>query len=242
MMGASKFELATAKHDHSVWEADYLQDTMEDWADSERRRERSEIAAQIEERGVRQEYMEFFEIKDDACFKWSGLVRPEPYVTDSDSWYEAAKSLGKDAGFSIHGDGIWDFKPVLADAWGQWNRLTNSPAVYYYDIWSNLHYGYVGRAAGFSKKELIWASDAQQKSGTGATGGKDPVRDEQAIEEGCSLYKRYSENPENVDLADLQHIFQAHKPEDDNKETGWGYLGYGLAPDIQTKGGRTIEL
>ena len=25
---------------------------------------------------------------------------------------------------------------------------------YYYDIWSNIHYGYVGRAAGFSALEL----------------------------------------------------------------------------------------
>ncbi|MGW1668210.1 polymorphic toxin type 44 domain-containing protein [Streptomyces sp. NPDC002324] len=27
-----------------------------------------------------------------------------------------------------------------------------------YDTWSNIHYGYVGRAAGFSRAELITAS------------------------------------------------------------------------------------
>jgi hypothetical protein len=34
--------------------------------------------------------------------------------------------------------------------------------IYYHDIWSNLHYGYVGTAAGFSESELLDGAGIEQ--------------------------------------------------------------------------------
>lgn len=132
------------------------------------------------------------------------------------------------------GTGEWDFKPVIYDAWGTDNRLGNSAAVYKYDIWANLHYGYVGAAAGFSKDELNWGANVQQQADSKS---EDSTRDQEAIEAGVALYDR---SPAAVDCTQLQNILNAHEPSDYNKETGWGYLDYGLRGNIQTEDGRTI--
>ncbi|MDH0093730.1 polymorphic toxin type 44 domain-containing protein [Achromobacter mucicolens] len=52
----------------------------------------------------------------------------------------------------------WDHKPALQNLLGPnlnkgWQKFGDFD--YYYDIWSNIHYGYVGVALGFSKAELI---------------------------------------------------------------------------------------
>ncbi|WP_263145646.1 polymorphic toxin type 44 domain-containing protein [Pseudomonas alcaligenes] len=54
----------------------------------------------------------------------------------------------------------WDHKPILEaklSAAGTFNHGWHKYGGYdyFYDIWSNIHYGYVGRAAGFSTAELI---------------------------------------------------------------------------------------
>ena len=60
------------------------------------------------------------------------------------------------------GGGEWDHKPLIEKLWGNINRLGDTPdenVVYFSDIWSNLHYGYVGRYAGFTLSELIFGAD-----------------------------------------------------------------------------------
>ncbi|MEN5167427.1 polymorphic toxin type 44 domain-containing protein [Achromobacter kerstersii] len=53
----------------------------------------------------------------------------------------------------------WDHKPVLRQRLGKknlnrgWQKYGDFD--YYYDIWSNIHYGYVGVAIGFSAAELL---------------------------------------------------------------------------------------
>ncbi|WP_211323127.1 polymorphic toxin type 44 domain-containing protein [Amycolatopsis palatopharyngis] len=59
----------------------------------------------------------------------------------------------------------------------------------YYDIWSNIHYGYVGRAAGFSGGTL------QSAAGSGVPGvGANYVGDEVTVQIGIDLYARYKPN------------------------------------------------
>lgn len=80
-----------------------------------------------------------------------------------------------DANFKKHAGGLasflgnWDHKPKLiaenspvpeifeSDGW---MKLGNRS--YNYDILSNIHYGYVGRAAGFSENELIGGAGLEQ--------------------------------------------------------------------------------
>jgi len=49
----------------------------------------------------------------------------------------------------------WDHKPSIFPAFGRYSLDASQGKMYFNDIWSNMHYGYIGRVAGFSKKELI---------------------------------------------------------------------------------------
>ena len=61
----------------------------------------------------------------------------------------------------------WDHKPILAARLrkqkifrGGWQRYGNED--YFYDIWSNIHYGYVGAACGFGFDELLGGAGLAQ--------------------------------------------------------------------------------
>ena len=72
-----------------------------------------------------------------------------------------------------------------------------------------MHYGFVGRAAGFHLDELIWGSDIAQMADTGEG---DDGRDPEAITEGYRLYGRKSGG---VTWEDLTAIMERHG-------AGWG--------------------
>ncbi|WP_422765017.1 polymorphic toxin type 44 domain-containing protein [Pseudomonas maioricensis] len=55
----------------------------------------------------------------------------------------------------------WDHKPKIKEKFGDyWHK--QGDYVYYYDIWSNIHYGYIGIAAGFSEAVLLDGAGAEQ--------------------------------------------------------------------------------
>jgi Bacterial toxin 44 len=56
---------------------------------------------------------------------------------------------------------------------------------YFYDIWSNIHFGYVGRAAGFSGSVLQWGA-----ARGGSAGVNDPM-DVETMQIGIDLWDRY---------------------------------------------------
>ena len=69
--------------------------------------------------------------------------------------------------------GNWDHKPILLsdkspvpeipdEKHKPWGYSTVGSSLYYYDIWSNIHYGYVGRASGFSQPELTGGAGIEQ--------------------------------------------------------------------------------
>ncbi|WP_058970225.1 polymorphic toxin type 44 domain-containing protein [Pseudomonas syringae] len=45
----------------------------------------------------------------------------------------------------------WDHKPKILEKFNNDVRHKQGRYAYYYDIWSNIHYGYIGMAAGFSE-------------------------------------------------------------------------------------------
>lgn len=58
-------------------------------------------------------------------------------------------------------DRPWDHKPKIRAAFGGlWHKQGEYD--YFYDIWSNIHYGYVGRVAGFSESALADGAGAEQ--------------------------------------------------------------------------------
>ncbi|VVO89212.1 hypothetical protein PS862_02248 [Pseudomonas fluorescens] len=56
----------------------------------------------------------------------------------------------------------WDHKPKIKTKFGGDVRHKQGKYDYFYDIWSNIHYGYVGMAAGFSEQVLLDGAGAEQ--------------------------------------------------------------------------------
>jgi RHS repeat-associated protein len=86
------------------------------------------------------------------------------------------------AAASLTGDGLWvnmekpggqwDHKPIIAKMahYNYWAQVPGLPVEVFYDVWSNIHYGYVGRNVGFGRNELNYG---QQMPGAGHTDAGD---------------------------------------------------------------------
>ncbi len=119
----------------------------------------------------------------------------------------------------VRQDGPWDHKPHIRGTYNArapgseqvWHRLGGE--LYYYDIWSNIHYGYVGAACGFSESALLDGAGTEQivsdvlrggwPRASGTSGGMrryDDPSDRAAITIGISLWQR---NPDCVDVQDI---------------------------------------
>lgn len=122
------------------------------------------------------------------------------------AWIEAPAQYGS---FKIPqeirdtlGFSSWDLKPDIAAKWGYGQLVSfksigkKGKARFFYDVWGNIHYGYIGRAAGFSASELIWAGDVTNKAIHKGT--PDPSSDASAIRIGVDLHKA-----EDLSLAGL---------------------------------------
>jgi hypothetical protein len=73
-------------------------------------------------------------------------------------WYKQVKT-----------DAPWDHKPILKQRKDLWSKSIGSPlyhiygdTAYSFDVWSNMHYGYVGRSVGFSPAVLLDGAGAAQ--------------------------------------------------------------------------------
>lgn len=116
---------------------------------------------------------------------------------------------------NVRQDGPWDHKPIIARTFhpavpnGQqhWHVYTDGNA-YYYEVWSNVHYGYVGKASGFSDSVLLDGAGLEQigsslgrftrpqrDSATSGLRSWDDPHDRAAIEMGIALYHS---NPSNI--------------------------------------------
>jgi Bacterial toxin 44 len=117
-------------------------------------------------------------------------------------------------GLNVRQDGIWDHKPIIAKRFhprnpgGQQHWHLYNTTLYYYDVWSNVHYGFVGKAAGFSDSVLLDGAGLEQIGSTllrfsrpqrdatvsGLRAWDDP-HDRAGVEMGISLYQT---NPGNL--------------------------------------------
>jgi len=101
----------------------------------------------------------------------------------------------------------WDHKKRIRDEWHDWQFVYDIE--YYFDIWSNIHYGYVGAAAGFSQDTLLdgagaaqWLSETYKKFRGEGPGSQeapgiaglrrfDDPSDQSAIKGGIRLWETY---------------------------------------------------
>ncbi|VVO12277.1 polymorphic toxin type 44 domain-containing protein [Pseudomonas fluorescens] len=107
----------------------------------------------------------------------------------------------------------WDHKPKLRTMYNNEVRHKQGKYDYYYDIWSNIHYGYVGVAGGLSESVLLdgagveqigsdtkrWFEDSKKNPGPHLTASLfdglrafDDITDRVAISIGVKLVKQYS--------------------------------------------------
>jgi hypothetical protein len=103
--------------------------------------------------------------------------------------------------------GQWDHKPIIRPIWGARNRLGNSGFVYYYDLWSNIHFGYIAAKAGFPLNHVLNAAGQAQGLDSGTASSDDDPVDAQAIKEGYALGQKQS----TITIADLVSVFQRNQ-------------------------------
>lgn len=58
--------------------------------------------------------------------------------------------------------GPWDHKSVLRSTYGNWTDDAATSTSYFYDIWSNVHYGFIGKECGFDEWTLLAGAGAAQ--------------------------------------------------------------------------------
>ena len=85
-------------------------------------------------------------------------------------------------------------RPLPSDQWSETFYHKYKEYDYYIDVWSNIHYGYVGRSVGFTENELLtgsniaqYVSNAVQREISG-----DTTDDKTAIKIGIELYEKYN--------------------------------------------------
>ena len=74
---------------------------------------------------------------------------------------------------------------------------------YYYDVWSNIHYGYVGLSVGFDEKTLLGGADLAQVIDSSGENAEDTGDDKTSIKIGFALYYKYGRYAEGLTAQDI---------------------------------------
>lgn len=98
----------------------------------------------------------------------------------------------------------WDHKAAILDAYGEQTPVPGEEGSIAFDVWSNIHYGIVGREAGFSALELHAGANAADFRGPGHRTNQG---DQTAVQIGIDLWEEYGENvtAEQIREAVLEH-------------------------------------
>ncbi|WP_448091797.1 polymorphic toxin type 44 domain-containing protein [Pseudomonas lini] len=97
-------------------------------------------------------------------------------------------------------DRPWDHKPILAKLFGGiWHK--QGKYEYFYDIWSNVHYGYVGVAGGLSESVLLDGAGVEQIGSDTWRFIKNPKRfDGPRRTEGVEGMRAWDDTPDRVSI------------------------------------------
>ena len=90
--------------------------------------------------------------------------------------------------------GQWDYKEEIGPRWGQAQKIDfcsigyDEEEIFYYDIWANVHFAYVGMAGGFSE-DLLLTGAAIEHAGSNPGQFGDDSSDRVCAQIGAHLYK-----------------------------------------------------
>ncbi|WP_410751718.1 polymorphic toxin type 44 domain-containing protein [Citrobacter sp. U14242] len=93
---------------------------------------------------------------------------------------------------------------------------------YFYDVWSNIHYGYVGLSVGFSEDWLLLGSTIEQWR-TSKEGNADPADDITCMKIGMELYRQYGKHAESLTVNHIINALEAASGDSlsVSKQTHW---------------------
>lgn len=74
---------------------------------------------------------------------------------------------------------------------------------YFYDVWSNIHYGYVGLSVGFDEKILLSGASSAQIIDSRGYNSEDAADDITAIKIGFRLYNKFGTYAEHLTYLDI---------------------------------------
>jgi len=94
--------------------------------------------------------------------------------------------------------GQWDYKKEIGDEWGNFQIVDFSllgiaeEQVFFYDIWANFHFGYLGMVGGFSEEALLTGAAVEHAASNLQIEIQDDPSDLVANQVGIRLYKTQS--------------------------------------------------
>lgn len=111
----------------------------------------------------------------------------------------------------------WDHKRYITQMFGEWTCDKSKHILFFFDIWSNIHYGFIGKVAGFTEWELLSGAGVAQLRDNKRTAMEwfthyvenrfrvigdadfvaafDDASDNEAIKVGFRLYYQFGHNP-----------------------------------------------
>ncbi|MGW6507570.1 polymorphic toxin type 44 domain-containing protein [Streptomyces niveus] len=141
----------------------------------------------------------FEEMKRNAKSDTVGNIKT---LLDEPEWYEFGRNYGSDIntamvmwGAKVAPGQDWDHKPQLQQRYDlqtiddYYFKQPGTNREVFYDIYSNVHYGYVGRAAGFDTDTLIQGASLGETVLT----GDDDQGDQITMRVGVDLYEKYGD-------------------------------------------------
>lgn len=151
------------------------------------------------------------EMKKNNTEDWKGVD-----LGSLSTWYQLVKTGGpwdykKDLGAAI------SLAPCRQNCSGKLYSITLDGQCMTYEVVANIHYAYVGRAAGFTESRLLGgAADAQVSEDRGETA--DDPRDVQAIKKGFALFDAGS--PSGLTKSGLEANYYQNVPAGDGDPAG----------------------
>lgn len=108
---------------------------------------------------------------------------------------------------------------------------------YFLDVFSNIHYGYVGLKAGFSKETLLMGSNVQQfLYDINPFKGGDTKSDKESVEIGFRLYEETYGNPTALTSIDiLESLEESSMGSNESRQPHWCWHPKNISPKLKAK-------
>lgn len=143
------------------------------------------------------------------------------FLSDVYNLRDIANSFGKFY-MQVNGGAPWDYKVQINPEYGKWALDRKSGTRFRFDVWGNLHFGYIGRAVGYSRELLLNAAGIIQARDdgkdmnqvieeflqSGDVAGYDQAEDQAAISSGCGLWDDFEDD---VNTADILRRLRANR-------------------------------